>query len=226
MPRAEVGDHGKPTVPPRSPGEAGRDVGVGAGRSSGDRLTFAEWWRVNAVATDRRGRPRTLIHPGRSNPVRIQSLSSATSRQFRLLLSPGRSLLEGLVDPLREEGVTSASMTILGGMFEELDYCVAPPDPLGRSVVSYSAPIRAGCVRMIFGNATLGLSLVGEPLVHCHAAIATASGDVKGGHVVPERSVVGPHPITVLVTSAQGIELRQSHDPETNMRLLQPRRTA
>ena len=77
---------------------------------------------------------------------------------------------------------------------------------------------------MIFGNATLGRSLQDRPLVHCHAAIRTASGAVKGGHVVTEACIVGRIPIPVLVTSLDEFELRQAHDPETNIPLLQPHR--
>ena len=51
------------------------------------------------------------------------------------------SLFDGLVKPLAEIGITNASTTILGGYFEELQYCVAPPDPTGQAVIAYSKPI-------------------------------------------------------------------------------------
>jgi predicted DNA-binding protein with PD1-like motif len=167
-------------------------------------------------------RPRTLIHPGRFNPVRIQSLRSVGARHIRLALLPGESLFDGLVKPLAEIGVKCASTTILGGYFEELQYCVAPPDQLGRAVVAYSKPIHAGRAYMIFGNATLGISMKGQPLVHCHAAICTESGDIKGGHILTESCIVCREPIPVLVTSLDEFELRQAYDPETNIPLLQP----
>lgn len=79
---------------------------------------------------------------------------------------------------------------------------------------------------MFFGNATLGKSLQNLPLVHCHAAIRTESGEIKGGHILTETCVVGSNPIPVLVTSLDGFELRQVFDPETNICLLQPHRQA
>lgn len=167
-------------------------------------------------------RPRTLIHPGRFNPVRIQSLVSTTARHVRLQLQPGLSLFDALVGPLAAIGITSASTTILGGFFDTLSYCVAPPDPSGRAVIAYTRPIAAGRAFLVFGNATLGKSLDGAPLVHCHAAIRTGDGAMMGGHILTEHSIVGPVPIPVLVTSLDEFELRQAFDPETNIPLLQP----
>ncbi len=167
-------------------------------------------------------RVRTLVHPGPVNPVRISSMHSHRGRHIRLMLQPGLSLFEALVTPLAAMGIQNASTTILGGRFSSLHYCVAPPDPSGQAIVAYTAPIESGQTFMIFGNATLGKSAQGAPLVHCHAAIRTAAGLVKGGHILTGQSIVGPQPIPVLVTSLDDFELRVLYDPETNLSLLQP----
>ncbi len=169
-----------------------------------------------------RHRPRTLVHPGPFNPVRIRSMCSPRSRHIRLALQPGATLYDALVAPLAALGIESASTTLLGGAFAHLDYCVAPPDPSQAAVIAYTRPIPAGAAWMVFGNATLGKGLDGAPLVHCHAAIRTDAGTVRGGHVIPSTSRVGDRPIPVLVTSLDGFELRVAHDPETNIALLQP----
>ncbi|RVU15055.1 PPC domain-containing DNA-binding protein [Methylobacterium oryzihabitans] len=169
-------------------------------------------------------RARTLIHPGRFNPVRIHSQRAPRGRHVRLALQPGTSLFDGLVRPLAEAGIFHASTTILGGWFESLHYCVAPPDPTGQAVIAYGPPIPAGETYMVFGNATLGKSMAGQPLVHCHATIRTEAGPVKGGHILTESCIVARHPIPVLVTALDGFELRQAYDPETNIPLLQPYR--
>jgi predicted DNA-binding protein with PD1-like motif len=166
-------------------------------------------------------RARTLVHPGAFNAVRIKSLSAPSARHVRLLLMPGMTLHDALVEPLAAMGIEHASTTILGGAFAALHYCVAPPDPTGQAIIAYSNPIDAGSAMMIFGNATIGKSMTGEPLVHCHATVRTASG-IKGGHIMPQASVVAGAPIPVLVTSLDGFELRQAYDPETNIPLLQP----
>jgi predicted DNA-binding protein with PD1-like motif len=167
-------------------------------------------------------RARMLRHPGRFNPVRIHSQHDVTARHIRLSLEPGQTLFDAIVAPLAARGITSASTTILGGLFNTLSYCVAPPDPTGKAVIAYSQPIDAGQSYMIFGNATLGVSAQGKPLVHCHATIRTAQGLYRGGHILPEAAIVGPQPISVLVTGFSGFSLRQSFDPETNIPLLQP----
>jgi predicted DNA-binding protein with PD1-like motif len=168
-------------------------------------------------------RPRTLVHPGKANAVRIQSKQSQSGRHIRLALMPGLSLFDALVKPLAELGIRNASTTILGGFFDDLQYCVAPPDPTGQAVSAYSDPIRPGRAYMVFGNATVGKSVRGFPLVHCHAAIRTEAGETRGGHILTDTSIIGPHPIPVLVISLEGFELRASYDPETNIPLLQPR---
>ncbi|MGV1819766.1 DUF296 domain-containing protein [Agrobacterium sp. CG160-95] len=168
-------------------------------------------------------RPRTLIHPGISSPVRINSLHSPSARHVRLFIAAGRSLYDGIVQPLFENGIENASLTILGGYFDILSYCVAPPDPSGKAVIAYTKPIDAGAAWLVFGNATLGRSMKGEPIVHCHAAMRTAAGVVKGGHLLTESCIVGESGVSALVTSLDSFVLQQSFDPETNISLLQPR---
>ncbi len=184
--------------------------------------------RTTTVDRSQRGspvlpRPRTLIHPGAFNPVRIHSRCARHGRHIRLALRPGASLFEALVDALAGAGVQNASMTLLGGAFSHLDYCTAPPDPAHLRVVAYTEPIAAGPAYLIFGNATLGKSDTGAPLVHCHAAFCADDGEPLGGHIMTQTTIVGPAPVTVLVTALDGFELRATYDAETNLRLLQPR---
>lgn len=167
-------------------------------------------------------RPRLLFHPGPANPVRISARESEQARHVRLALLPGRSLLDAIVEPLAGMGIHSASMTILGGWLSQLDYCVAPPDPSGKTVIAYSEIRHAGASCLIFGNATLGLSLIGKPIVHCHGTILTAEGDMRGGHMIPENCIIGSVPVPVLVTAFDRFTLRQAYDPETGIPLLQP----
>ena len=118
-------------------------------------------------------------------------------RHFRLSLPAGRTLHEGLVEALAREAVHSASMTLLGGDLESLSFCMALPDPSGRVLATYGAPVPLRGARLIFGNATLGRSASNAPLVHCHGAFCEADGAVRGGHILCDRSVVGRVPVTV-----------------------------
>jgi len=166
-------------------------------------------------------RPRTLAHPGPVGPIRIEHRHANLGRHVRLVLVPGRTLQDAIVEPLLRLGVRSASMTLLGGRLSTLLYCVAPPDPTGERVASYTRPIEAGAATLLFGNATLGWNGRGEPLVHCHATFVCDDGQVRGGHIVVDRSVA-EGPIPVLATSLDGIELRITQDDETHMPLMRP----
>lgn len=166
--------------------------------------------------------PRTLVQPGPLNPVRIKSLHSAQARHVRLTLSPGRSLYDALVAPLARAGIENASTTLLGGDLEAVDYCVAPPDPSGTAVAAYITPIHADKAYLVFGNATLGKDASGEAVVHCHAAIMNANGEVRGGHILPHTCIIGRQPIVALVTALDGFELRVSYDAETNLSFFLP----
>jgi hypothetical protein len=167
-------------------------------------------------------RARTLVHPGPVGPIRIEHRHATLARHFRLGLEPGRTMEDAIIEPLLLLGVPSASMTLLGGELERLLYCVAPPDPTGERVANYTRPIDAGAATLIFGNATLGKSARGEPIVHCHATFACADGRVRGGHIVVDRSILACAPLPVLVTTLDGIELRITQDEETHMPLMRP----
>jgi predicted DNA-binding protein with PD1-like motif len=129
---------------------------------------------------------------------------------------------DAIIEPLMLRGVHAASMTILGGRLSKLLYCVAPPDPTGERVANYTRPMAAGTATLIFGNATLGRNDRGQPVVHCHATFVCEDGQVRGGHIVVDRSVVAGAPIPVLATSLDGIELRITQDDETHMPLMRP----
>ncbi|MGJ7556058.1 PCC domain-containing protein [Variovorax sp. RB3P1] len=143
-------------------------------------------------------------------------------RHLRLSLPPGRTLYDSLVQALAIEDVASASMTLIDGEFEHLSFCMALPDPSGRVLATYGAPEALRGARLIFGNATLGRSDGGIPVVHCHGAFCEADGRVRGGHILTDRTVVGRIPVTVVVTTLDSFELRVSYDEETRMSLMRP----
>ncbi len=167
-------------------------------------------------------RARTVVHPGPYGPVRIAHMHADKGRHLRLSLPPGRTLYDSLVQALAIEDVASASMTLIDGEFEHLSFCMALPDPSGRVLATYGAPEALRGARLIFGNATLGRSDGGIPVVHCHGAFCEADGRVRGGHILTDRTVVGRIPVTVVVTTLDSFELRVSYDEETRMSLMRP----
>jgi len=152
----------------------------------------------------------------------MEHMQSYRGRHFRLSLPQGRSLYESIVEALAEVDVHNASMTLLDGDLDALSFCLARPDATGRTVAAYTAPEVVGSARFIFGNATLGKSPAGTPVIHCHAVFRTAAGDVRGGHVLTDKAIVGASPVRVVATSLDGFDLRISFDEETRMPLLRP----
>ncbi len=167
-------------------------------------------------------RARTVVHPGPWGPVRITHMHADKGRHFRVTLPQGRTLYDSLVQALAAFDVASASMTLINGELEHLSFCMAMPDPGGRVVATYGAPEALRGAQLIFGNATLGRSTDGNPIVHCHGAFREANGRVRGGHLLTERTVVGRIPVTVVVTALDSFELRVSYDEETRMSLMRP----
>ena len=167
-------------------------------------------------------RPRTLMHPGPSSAVRLDHRQAPGARHLRLALAPGLTLFDAIVGALASARVDSASLTLLQGDLEDLDFCVAPPDPSGRTVATYGPPATLQSARLLFGNATLGCAETGHPAVHCHAVFSSAQGHLLGGHVLTQRCRIVNAPVSALATSLDGFGLRIAYDPETRMSLMRP----
>lgn len=167
-------------------------------------------------------RPRTMVHPGPVAPLRLEPVAARGHRQWRLSLAPGQVLLQALTDALAAQGVQTAALALLGGELETVAYCLPIPDPEGQVIATYGAPLVLHRVALLRASATLGQAADGAPVIHCHASFADADGTVRGGHVLPDRTVVGRRPVTVLATALDGIDLRLGFDPETRLHMLRP----
>ena len=167
-------------------------------------------------------RPRTMVHPGPMAPLRLEHVAALGQRQWRLQLAPGQVLLPALTQALAAQGVQAAALTLLGGELQTVVYCLPIPDPEGQVIATYGAPLVLHDATLLRASATLGQGADGAPVMHCHATFADAQGAVRGGHVLPDRTVVGRRPLTVLVTALDGIDLRLGFDPETRLQMLRP----
>jgi len=167
-------------------------------------------------------RPRTMVHPGPVAPLRLEPVPARGQRQWRLVLAPGQVLLPALTGALAAQGVQAAALALFGGELETVSYCLPIPDPEGQVIATYGAPLVLHQAALLRASATLGQTADGAPVIHCHASFADAQGQVRGGHVLPDRTVVGRRPVTVLATALDGIDLRLGFDPETRLHMLRP----
>ena len=163
-----------------------------------------------------------MVHPGPVAPLRLEPVAARGQRQWRLTLAPGQVLLQALTDALAAQDVQSAALALLGGELQTVAYCLPIPDPEGQVIATYGPPLVLQTVALLRASATLGQTADGAPVVHCHATFADADGAVRGGHVLPDRTVVGRRPVTVLATALDGIDLRLGFDPETRLHMLRP----
>ena len=165
---------------------------------------------------------RTLVHPGPRAEPRLAHVAAQGGRQLRLSLPPGTCLHEGLTQALADAGVHSAAMALVGGDWDEVAYCLPIPDPEGQLMATYGEPTVLRGASLLRGSATLGQDAQGLPVIHCHASLTDATGQVHGGHVLTQRSVVGQRPVTVWVSVLDGVSLRLGFDPETRLNMLKP----
>ena len=174
------------------------------------------------VAASAPPRPRTLVHPGPPAPLRLEHLAARGQRQWRLQLAPGQVLLDALTRAMAAQSVRSAAFALWGGELQTLAYCLPIPDPSGQVIATYGEPRVLGPATLLRASATLGQGAEGQPMLHCHASFADTQGRLCGGHVLPERTVVGARPVQVLATALDGIDLRLGFDPETRLHMLRP----
>lgn len=166
---------------------------------------------------------RLLKHPGPVAAQRWDSMACPRARAFRFSLLPGRSLYDGIVNAMTAAGVSAAALTLTGGVFARVDYCLAAPRIGKPQVAGYTDPERmGGPIGLIGASATLGLDVNGRPMVHCHALLADPQGRLFGGHIIPGDSIVGAPPPVVFARAFEGAAIRQRYDAETVMSIFHP----
>jgi len=162
-------------------------------------------------------------HPGPRHAIRRFHSKPARPLHIRAELLPGKTLHDAVQAILRENAVTSASMTLLGGGFSALTFTT------GDRETRKDSPKQANFTfirewrecDMISGAATAGLDVEGMPLLHCHAILATAAGEQLGGHLFPEKCVICK-PVIAQITAHPGAVIQQFFDEETTHTIFNP----
>jgi hypothetical protein len=169
---------------------------------------------------------RLLRHPGPMAPERFSILSDTASQTARVRLEAGQSLVDALDAAVRrmcKGEPPAAAVTLLGGAFGPCVYCLAARDPSGHTVATYTPFRDAGAVRVLGGSATLGVSLEGDAMVHCHAwFVDPERGHVAGGHLDTCATRIGDEGLVVRIDVLGRLKVRQVEDPETNHAIFSP----
>ncbi len=160
-------------------------------------------------------------------PQRIDAIPVHLCRHD-LVLQPGRTLLDAIVDALRSVGgggghpaVTSAVLRLNGGAFDPFAYVMPALSKTAEHAVYFSGRFDAvGPVQLQTGCVTFGMQ-DGEPWLHCHALWTAADGSRGGGHVLPRDAVLSaPVEATAWIVDGGGFDVVR--DDETRFSLFRP----
>jgi predicted DNA-binding protein with PD1-like motif len=163
---------------------------------------------------------RYVAQPGPVQADRMQ-WAEARGRPVAFALEPGRRLLDAVHESFAAESFSSGVLTLQGGALDPLAYVIPALSPTDAHAAFYSDIIRSpGVSRICHGAMTLGIR-DGAPFFHCHAFWTGPDGRVRGGHVLPDETVIADT-IDATGMGLTGAAFVAEHDPETNFTLFGP----
>jgi predicted DNA-binding protein with PD1-like motif len=163
---------------------------------------------------------RRVLQPGPPAAERVQWVAG-NARPLEFTLEPGLNFIEAIRRPLGQAGGESAVLTLEGGAFGPFTYVVPAPAPTPEHAAFYSEFHRlSGISRLEDAAVTFGLR-DGAGFLHCHGVWTGADGIRRGGHVIPDQTVVA-EPIRAKAWVMDGMAFEAQPDPETNFTLFGP----
>jgi predicted DNA-binding protein with PD1-like motif len=163
---------------------------------------------------------RSVVQPGPPNPERIQWVE-ARGRAFSFTLQAGLPLLEAARRGFAEAGFAGGVLSMRGGALGPLAYVMPALSKTGANAAFYSDTFRpAGVTQLKFAAMTLG-ERDGVPFFHCHGLWTETDGNLHGGHILPEESIVA-EPFAVEAFGIDGAMFTAEVDTETNFKLFGP----
>ena len=163
---------------------------------------------------------RQVAQPGPAHADRIQ-WTEARGHPLVVTLEPGRNLLDAVHERFAAEGFSSGVLTLQSGALDPLVYVIPALSPTGAHAAFYSDIIRSpGVSRIRSGAMTFGIR-DGAPFFHCHAFWTGPDGGVRGGHVLPDETIIAD---TIHATGMglAGAAFVAEYDAETNFTLFGP----
>jgi len=128
-------------------------------------------------------------------PGMTVTAAATLARTYQIRFAEGDEILSGLTDLTRDEGISAAQVTGLGGLSSAL---LAFGDPSVGERVFRLLPIdsKSELVSLV-GTVSLR---DGTPSVHLHAVLALEDGTTRGGHVLA-LNVAPVAEVTILATA-------------------------
>lgn len=163
---------------------------------------------------------RRVIQPGPIHPDRIETIEGAM-HDFVFAPQTNVPLVEAIAAPLRARGFAGGGVVLEGAVLAPLRFVMPAFSPDDDHVAYYSAThAPEGPVTIAHANITVG-ERDGAPFIHCHALWRDAAGALRGGHVLPDQTVLVA-PGRARAFASRGATMISRPDAETNFTLFQP----
>lgn len=161
----------------------------------------------------------TLIHPGPALAPRVVSIPALTRGELTRL-TPGRPVLDDLVEVLRRMGTDSGFAELYAGTLGPVHYCVPTAGDGVVRAVGYSEARQTAHGDLVSGSATIG-HRDGQPFMHCHSFWTDPQNRSQAGHLWPGTTAGASAPYAA-VYGIFGGTWTSADDPETNMPVFTP----
>jgi predicted DNA-binding protein with PD1-like motif len=165
-------------------------------------------------------RPTVIKQPGPPQQPRIVAVETR-GRAISFDLEPGLHLLEAVRRGFAAAGFTSGVVELGAVALSPFAYVMPALSKDGVNAAFYSETFRpAGITRLEAGAMTFGRR-DGAPFFHCHALWREADGNITGGHILPEETIIA-EAATVTALGFHGAMFEAVPDPETNFKIFGP----
>ena len=163
---------------------------------------------------------RSIVQPGTPVPERIQWVE-ARGRAFSFTLPAGLPLLEAARRGFADAGFSGGVLSMRGGALGPFAYVMPALSKTGANAAFYSDTFRtSGITQLRCGAMTLG-ERDGAPFFHCHGLWTETDGNLHGGHILPEESIIAES-FAVEAFGIDGAMFTAEPDSETNFKLFGP----
>lgn len=160
---------------------------------------------------------RTIAHPGSRNPDRFHFVRTGL-RRVKTVLPAGKSIGASVADFMREQGCVSGMVELSGGRLDPFRFVIPAEDPHKKHAVWYSEThVCSGGATIERATCSVGLNK-GAPLLHCHGLWRAGSGELVGGHMLPDENLI-VEPIEVSAVLATDARFERQFEAETGFEL-------
>jgi predicted DNA-binding protein with PD1-like motif len=153
---------------------------------------------------------------------------AATGRIGRVLaarLLPGQDVVEGIIELIKSNGITSGTITAIGSL-RSAKVVWAGSMEFGDNPMDVAVfHEMEGPVELGVSNGVFGTDEDGEVVVHVHGLIMDKDGNMRCGNLLPGSAPVLAT-VELTIQEFEGLELKPTADPQWKHKFLHPVKSA